>query len=421
MLPTPFGRFFCFIGFLLWTIVPAHADALIFDSTQLSPVSEANKMRNSILKDFEGEVDFQPNDNQFRHVAGAAGLLGGMHGDFTTLIANGALDDVGDLLGGIKDRDFSPALSKLGQGPGGAQAYIPWMQATYLMAANRTALAYLPEGADVNQLTYDQLATWGEALKAATGKPRIGLPLGVNGLLHRFLQGYVLPSYTGGTVRGFNSIEAREMWRMVRRLWDQMAHQSTDYSEMGQALLNGDAWVVWDHTARLKVAFDERPGDFIAFPAPSGPKGRAFMAVVAGLAIPKNSPDRATAAQLIDYLTRPEIQLRTLREVGFFPVIRIDASDKRDLNPGMESLQQAVSRQSAAQDALAVLLPLGLGDQAGAFNTVYRLTFTQIVLRGRDVNAVLTRQSQRLGEILNATGAPCWLPDRASDGPCPIE
>jgi len=414
-------RFFWFFGIILCAIVPAHADALIFDSTQLSPVSEANKMRNIILKDFEGDVDFQPNDNQFRLLRQGAGLLGGMHGDFTTLIANGALEDVGDLLGGIKDRDFSPALSKLGQGPGDVQAYVPWMQATYLMAANRKALAYLPKGADVNQLSYDQLVTWGKAIKAATGKPRIGLPLGANGLLHRFLQGYLLPSYTGGTVRGFNSIEAREMWRMVRRLWDQMAHQSTDYSEMGQALLNGDAWVVWDHSARLKVAFDERPGDFIAFPAPSGPQGRAFMAVVAGLAIPKDSPDPATAARLIDYLTRPEIQLRTLREVGFFPVIRIDASAKNDGNPGMRSLQQAVSRQSAAQDALAVLLPLGLGEQGAAFNTVYRLTFTQIILRGRDINTVLTRQSKRLGQILRATGAPCWLPDRASDGPCPIE
>jgi len=379
-------------------------------------------MRSIILKDFEGKVDFVPNDNQFRLLASGAGLLGGMHGDLAVLASTGALDDVGDILTGIKGRHFSPALNTLGKTQGGGQAYIPWMQATYLMAANRKALAYLPAGADVNRLTYDQLVAWGEAIKSETGQPRIGLPLGTNGLLHRFIQGYLLPSYTGGTVRGFKSVEAHEMWRMVRRLWDQMSHTSTDYSEMGPALLNGDAWVVWDHTARLKAAFDERPDDFIAFPAPAGPKGRAFMAVVAGLAIPKTSPDHATAAHLIAYLTRPEVQMQTLREVGFFPVVAIDGSTaKVNVGPGLASLQQAVSEQSSAEDARPVLLPMGLGEHAGAFNTVYRLTFSQIILRGRDTSAVLTRQSDRLGQILAETGAPCWMPDRASNGPCPIQ
>jgi len=399
----------------------AHADPLIFESTQLSPANEAGKMRNVILKGFDGEVQFLPNDNQFRLIARGAGLLGGMHGDFSTLSATGTLDNVADVLIGLNDRNFVPALKKLGMASNGMQTYVPWMQATYLMAANRKALAYLPKGANVNRLTYDQLAQWGAAIKAATGKRKLGLPLGSNGLLHRFIQGYLLPAYTGGTVRGFRSVEAHDMWRMARRLWDQMARNSTDYSEMGQALLNGDAWVVWDHTARLKTAFDERPNDFIAFPAPAGPKGRAFMAVLAGLAIPKDSPERAAAAKLIGYLTRPEIQTRTLKEVGFFPIVELGPELQGQTPTGLASLQRAVAAQSEAEDALPVLLPMGLGDQGGAFSTVYRLTFTQIVLRGREVNSVLDRQSRRIEQILSASGAPCWLPDQTSDGPCPID
>ena len=46
-------------------------------------------------------------------------------------------------------------LGKLGTAQ---QLYIPWMQATYIMAANKKALPYLPAGADINALTYEQLA-----------------------------------------------------------------------------------------------------------------------------------------------------------------------------------------------------------------------------------------------------------------------
>ena len=40
--------------------------------------------------------------------------------------------------------------------------YIPWMQATYIMAANNDSLQYLPEGADLMALTWDQWRDWGK-------------------------------------------------------------------------------------------------------------------------------------------------------------------------------------------------------------------------------------------------------------------
>lgn len=420
------------LGVLLLTGVSALAqvaksssspNALVFESTQLSPAGEASKMRNVILKDFDAKVEFVPNDNQFRIQSKNVGLLGGMHGDFIDLEKSGSLHDIGGILKNLEKREFSKSLSDLGGAIDGKQNYIPWMQATYIMAANRKALEFLPRGADINRLSYEQLIEWGAAIKSATGKEMIGLPVGANGLLHRFIQGYLLPAYTGGTVRGFNSNEAREMWKMARRLWQQTNPKSTDYSEMGQALLNDDAWIVWDHTARLKGAFSARPDDFIAFPAPSGPKGRAFMAVLAGLAIPKSTTDYAAAERLIEYLTNPKTQLTTLQEVGFFPVVELNGLTEGfgKTNPGLSLLQYAVLSQSGAADALPVLLPIGLGDRGGEFNTVYRLTFSQIILRGNDIDEVLAKQGKRLEQILSIQNAPCWQPDAPSNGPCPIE
>ncbi len=64
-------------------------------------------------------------------------------------------------------------LGKLGKP---TQQYIPWMQATYVMAAKKEALQYLPDGADVNALNYDQLIEWGKNMQEATGQPQIGFP-----------------------------------------------------------------------------------------------------------------------------------------------------------------------------------------------------------------------------------------------------
>lgn len=113
------------------------------------------------------------------------------------------------------------------------------------------------------------------------------------------------------------------------------------------------------------------------------------MPVVAGLAIPKTAPDKRAAEALVDYLTRPEVQLLTLKEVGFFPVVR--ARYGEDLPEGIRLLAEAVSAQSSAKDALPSLLPVGLGDKGGEFNKVYRDAFTRIVLRGRRSGGPWTR------------------------------
>lgn len=46
---------------------------------------------------------------------------------------------------------------------------MPWMQATYIMVADKRALPFLPAGADINALTYDQLAQWGRNLARPGG------------------------------------------------------------------------------------------------------------------------------------------------------------------------------------------------------------------------------------------------------------
>lgn len=407
---------------ILVSALSAQADVL-FWSTQAKPVEEAQAMREQVLAGFGEAVDYQPNDGgpwltrlnaELQAGTGTIGVLGALHGDFSAMDPENLVD-----LDGLGIGAASTTFNSLAQLGTGSMQYVPWMQASYVMAANREALPYLPEGADINALTYDELIEWAANVHEATGQPRFGFPAGPDGLRHRFFQGYLYPSYTDGVVRTFRSAEAVAAWEAFRELWEHTNPASTNFAFMQEQLLSGDAWIVFDHTSRLAQAFNERPEDFVAFPAPAGPAGRGFMPVLAGVAIPSTAPDMDAAQALVEYMLQPETQIATLRATNFFPVVDVDLPD--DLPPSVQAAGAAIATMSASPDANPGLLPAGLGDRGGDFNRVFVDAFERIVLAGQDIQTVLDDQAETLRAIMEDTGAPCWAPDAPSEGACPVE
>ena len=405
------------------------ASRVAFLSTQMNPVEEAGKMRNAILKDFPGQVEFRPNDNSylFSQIASVLKsspaesiLVGALHGDLVKLFEDHSLRPLNDVLSALDKREFQEKLIRLSRLNGTDAYYIPWMQASFVMAANKKALQYLPAGTDPQTLTYEQFLQWAKNIHAATGKKAVGFPAGGKGLMHRFFQGYLYPSYTGSTLLKFRDEDAIGMWKYFKELWNYADPGSLIYSTMAEPLLTGDVLIAWDHTARLVKAFEEKPDDFIAFPAPSGPKGRGFMAVISGLSIPAGVSDPRDPALLIDYLTRPEIQIRTLAETGFFPVIKVPSGDG-NIPRHLRELSSAVDRQADAQDSVPTLMPVGLGERGGDYNNLFMLTFSEIVLDGKDVRTTLNANALELQKIIDGENAKCWSPDISDARPCKIE
>ncbi len=410
------------------TPTPVDYGKVLILSTQAKPVEEAEKMRGIVLKDFPGQAEFIPEDEgvlidrvlaEKQAGKGSVDVLIALHGTYPVLLKEEALSDVSALMERLSDRGIPEAFVELGKLGTDTQYYIPVMQATYIFAANKKALEYLPEGADINALTWDELLQWARNIYEATGDRKLGFPAGEKGLMHRFLEGYIYPSFTGGMVTNFRSDDAVAMWEFFQELWQYVNPQSVTYEFMQEPLLAEEVWVAFDHTARLINAFKERPDDFVAFPAPAGPMGRGFMPVIVGAAIPTTAPNRAGAEALIEYLTEPDTQIAILREIGFFPVTNVDFPGYVSVGIRLEG--EAVTKQAAAPDALPALLPVGLGGRGGEFNKIYRDTFTRIVLNGEDIRTVLDEEAALLQEILNDTGAPCWPPDPPSEGPCQVK
>jgi len=405
----------------------AQTERLIFLSTQLRPIEEAQKMRNLILRDFSQEVDYitEPPQRFPMRVEAARrtgmhtlDVVGALHGELQQLVPLDALVPLDDLAGKLTTRGIPSPLLTLGKFGTAHQLYIPWMQASFVMVANKRALPYLPSGADINALSYDQLATWASTLQQQTGKRLLGFPAGPQGLMHRFFEGFLYPSYTGGVVVPFRSEAAEAMWTQFASLWRSVNPSSTGYNFMGQPLLSGDVWIGFDHIARLLDALREKPGEFVAFPAPAGPEGRAYMTVLAGLGVMKGTSDVGKAMALIDYLTQPATQIVTARAVGFFPVV--NANLPPDLDPGLKMGAAAIASMQSSNDALPVLPPSGFGPRDAEFDKVFLDTFQLIILRGQKPHAVLDREAERLNRLMTEAGVPCWRPDPPSTGACQV-
>jgi multiple sugar transport system substrate-binding protein len=407
--------------------VAADFGNVVIMSTQGVPVEEQERMRGIVLADFPGQSEFIAVEEPVmldRVLAeaeagrGSIDVLIALHGTFPTLLEGDTLMDLSDLRNDVADAGIPDAFMELGRLGTTSQYYIPLMQATYIFAANRQALEYLPDGADIDDLTWEDVRDWGRNIQEATGDSRLGFPASDAGLLHRFLQGYIYPSFTGGMVTGFRSDEAAAMWEFVNDMWQYVNPQAVTYGFMQEHLLAEEVWVAFDHTARLRDAFDQRPDDFVAIPAPRGPAGLGFMPVIVGVAIPENAPNPEGAMEMVRYLLRDRTQLNILREIGFFPVTGVEFPGF--VSPGVRLQAEAVSKQAGSPHALPALLPVGLGARGGEINNIFRDTFTRIVLNNEDIGAVLQAEGANLEELLQDTGAPCWPPDPPSDGPCPV-
>jgi multiple sugar transport system substrate-binding protein len=340
--------------------------------------------------------------------------LGALHGEFAALAEQDVLLDLSDL---AAELDISPALLELGRLGTDTQYYVPWMQATYVMAANRDALQHLPEGADINALTWDQWRDWGKNILEATGERRLGLPLlggPGNALHHRLLQGHLYPSFTGGVNTEFATEKGLAMWDWLKDTW-QYINPNATYTHMQVPLQNREVDVAWDHTARLIEVLRAEPQQFVAFPSPAGPEGRGFMPVVAGLGIPKTSGNIEGAKELIRHYLKPETQGITLEQISFFPVLTGDVP--ANVDEGLQIELDAVTAQASSEDALPSLLPIGLGAEGAAYNYAFQDTMNWILVLGYDAEDYLTNNSGPLLQtVLDKAGAPCWVPDPDSGG-----
>jgi multiple sugar transport system substrate-binding protein len=394
-----------------------------FASTQMTPAAEREFMLNKLAEfskksgidveflNFEYPQLYSRLQAEIRAGKNTLNLIADLQGNLYIMASEGFLSDLKDLK--FEGKTFIETLEKFAYVKG-EKVFIPWLQATYVMAVNKKAFDYLPRGLSKEDVirgtekwTYDALLEWAKNIYEKTKQPLLGFPIGPKGLWHRFLHGYIYPSFTGAQALKFDSVRAVEMWNYLKELFKYVHPASSTWDGMADPLLREEVWIAWDHTARLKPAIVEKPNDFVVVPIPRGPMGRGYIIVLVGLAIPKGA-DFEEPAKVIDFLTSPEMQVEILKNVGFFPVVQEAVGAVPE--GALKVLAEGVINQSATKDSIVSFIP-SLGPKSGEFTETYRMAFTRIVFQGEDPAKVVKELGERIRQLFKESGAELPEPD----------
>ncbi|HOJ88012.1 MAG TPA: ABC transporter substrate-binding protein [Pseudothermotoga sp.] len=411
------------VGLVLLSFVVFAFAKVNFGSTQMTPAAEREFMIR-LLGDFSKSsgveiefLNFEYTDLLSRveaeQKAGKVvlNLIADLQSGLYTMGSSGLLTDLSSV--NFQGKTFVSTFERYTYA-GKEKVFFPWLQATYAMAINKKAFDYLPKGLTQQDVmnatekwTYDSLLEWAKNMQEKTKQPQLGFPLGPKGLWHRFLHGYIYPSYTGAQATKFDSVKAIDMWNYLRELFKYVHPACTTWDNMDQPLLRGEVMIAWDHTARIKQAIVERPNDFVVVPVPRGPMGRGYIIVLVGLSIPKNA-NMDEPLKVIDFLTSPKAQNAILENLGFFPVVQEAAGQIPE--GGLKILAQGVVSQSSAPDSIVCFIP-GLGAKGGEFSETYRMAFTRIVFNKEDPVKVIGELGEKIRQIFKEVGAPLPEPD----------
>jgi multiple sugar transport system substrate-binding protein len=144
-------------------------------------------------------------------------------------------------------------------------------------------------------------------------------------------------------------------------------------------MMREEAWLTVFHNARAGQVYASNETQFTLAPAPSGPVGVGTIAGVSGYAIMKGAPNQEMAESFLEYLTRPDIQLKIAKGTGgFIPPVQ-EALDFL----GDEPQDQVISKAIAVLDNGVVSgVPASNYQDWGAVKQVFDDVFDNMVLNG---------------------------------------
>ena len=255
------------------------AEGLVFLSTQLRPVEEAQKVRDVILlKGAPAPVDFVPEmppqltvriKAEQQGSAHTISLIGALHGELQPLRDDGRADAAGRP-GRQARRPRLPrqACCKLAHLRHRAPDVHP-LDAGDLHHGRQQAGAAVscrPAPTSTRSPT-TSWRQWAQAIQAKTGRRMLGFPAGPQGPDGTILRG--LPVSVLHRRRRHPVQAPRRPKRcgpQFAALWKTVTPNSTNYNFMQEPLLSGEVWIAWDHIARMQDALRAEAGRFRRLP-----------------------------------------------------------------------------------------------------------------------------------------------------------
>ena len=377
---------------------------LAFSSRLFSPPREQEFFINEVIKPFEEEhgvtVNFQILDDNTlferaelqqatNHVT--TDIICAHNGKMPDWLDAGYVEDLTDVVASWTDRHFSPAFES-DTNRDGHQYFLPVGADVYLTLANNKALPYLPEGADMDALTWEQYAQWAVNIAEGEGEGKVcitGIPM--KSWIYMF--GGTALSYGAGFPDA-NSAEAAQAWKIWETIGKAGGFVPTvlNIDSCVDPMMREESWLTVFHNARAGQVYSSNETQFTLAPAPSGPAGIGSIAGVSGYAIMKGSNNYDLAVDFLEYLTRPDIQVKIAKGTGgFIPPVQ-EAIDY----VGAEAIDEVISKAVLVlENGIVSGVPGYLYQDWGAVKQCFDDVFEDTILAGKDVDQTRLDAAQK--------------------------
>lgn len=388
--------------FVVTIVTPAFAqNAVVIASRLWSRPVEQEFVIKEVLKPFEEQnnckVSFQYfGSKELLERAAIQHEIGNITTDVVIVYAAdmqrwvdaGYVMNLNQYAGSWTDRSFSKGLANMTIFDGNLY-FVPIGADVYLLIANKKALKYLPEGVDVQDLSWEQVVDWAVVMAQGEGEGKYALT-GVPGKMLIYQYGGVILSYGGGFPT-INSPGAVNAWKLLVKMKDVYTPNVLNYVSVVEPMKREEAWLSVTHCARVGDIYKSNPAQFVVAPAPKGPAGIGSIAGTSGLGIMKGAPNQKLAVRLVEYLSSPEIQLKIAKGTGGF----IPPVDEAIELLGDSTEDEVIKKALHVMDngVLAFIPPI-FGPNWGAVKAVYDNAFRKLVLQDGAVDKVYLDKAQ---------------------------
>jgi multiple sugar transport system substrate-binding protein len=383
--------------------VEVPSKVLVFNSRLFSPPREQEFFINEVIKPFEEEhgvtVEFAIIDDdtllQRAEVQQTTGhvttdIICAHNGKMPDWLDAGWVEDLTPLVEQWTDRNFSPTFES-DTNRDGKQYFLPVGADVYLLLANNKALPYMPEGVDLDNVTWEQYAQWAVNIAEGEGEGKVcitGVPM--QSWIYMF--GGSALSYGAGFPDA-NSEEAMAAWK----IWETIGKAGgfvpsvQEINTCVDPMMREESWLTVFHNARAGQVYASNETQFTLAPAPSGPAGIGTIAGVSGYAIMKGAPNYDLAVAFLEYLTRPDIQVKIAKGTGgFIPPVQ-EALEYM----GDEAVDEVMSKAILVlENGVASGVPSYLYQDWGAVKQCFDDVFDDTIFVGGDIDQARLDEAQ---------------------------
>lgn len=257
----------------------------------------------------------------------------------------------------------------------GKTYYIPVSADVYLLVANNKALDYIPDGATIETLTWDQYKDWAVAMAKGEGEAKVTIPAEpIKAIVYQM--GGVGLSY-GASFPEINTDGMKSTWALIGEMMAEGAVLDTsfNYNNPVDQMKSEEAWLSFYHMVQVGDIYSSAPAQFVVGPAPAGPVGNGTIAGAWGVGITAGTEKAEAAEQFVRFLTRKDILYKISAGTGgFIPPVEEVISELGDepkdivIKKGLETLNNGIASG----------VPASNYQDWGAVKTVYDDVFKKL-------------------------------------------